>query len=107
MNKNIFIYRYLIVVLLICITIEKSYGNTNEYRIVELKSNNSILTQSMLKTADTRYIIKNDLDLNHSSINIPRNCILVFEGGSLKNGEIIGDFIVHADAVQIFDNLIF
>jgi len=106
MNKNIFIYRYLIVVLLICITIEKSYGNTNEYRIVELKSNNSILTQSMLKTADTRYIIKNDLDLNHSSINIPRNCILVFEGGSLKNGEIIGDFIVHADAVQIFDNLI-
>ena len=106
MNKNIFIYRCLVVALLFCLTIGKSYSNTNEYRIVELKSNNSILTQSMLKTANTRYIIKSDLSLNHTSINIPQNCILVFEGGSLRDGEIVGDFIVHADAVPIFDDVI-
>ena len=106
MNNKILIYRFLIVILLISLTIGKSYGNTNEYKVVELKSNNSILTQSMLKTANTRYIIKNDLSLNHTSINIPHNCILVFEGGSLKNGEIIGDFIVHADVVPIFDDVV-
>ena len=106
MNNKIFIYRFLIVVLLIGLTIGKSYGNTNEYKVVELKSKNSILTQSMLKTPNTRYIIKNDLNLNHTSINIPHNCILVFEGGSLKDGEITGDFIVHADAVPIFDDVV-
>ena len=44
----------------------------------------------MLKTPYTVYEIKNDYDLNSEIIEIPEHCVLVFNGGSLKNGKIIG-----------------
>lgn len=50
--------------------------------------NKNILTQDMINTGNTIYIIQYDYDLNGSSINIPDNCVLKFEGGSLSNGSI-------------------
>lgn len=42
----------------------------------------------MINTANTIYVIQYDYDLNGSSINIPDNCVLKFEGGTLSNGTI-------------------
>lgn len=39
----------------------------------------------------TIYEIKNEFDLNSETITIPEHCVLVFKGGSLKNGTIIGN----------------
>lgn len=50
--------------------------------------NKNILTQDMINTGNTIYIIQYDYDLNGSSINIPDNCVLKFEGGTLSNGTI-------------------
>jgi len=46
----------------------------------------NILTQNMINKPDTIYEIRYDFDLNGNTINIPKNCTLKFEGGSLSNG---------------------
>ena len=51
----------------------------------------NILTQEMINQPNTIYEIRYDFDLNGASITIPENCILDFQGGSLKNGKIIGN----------------
>lgn len=53
-----------------------------------ITGNKNILTQDMINTSNTIYIIQYDYDLNGSSINIPDNCVLKFEGGTLSNGTI-------------------
>lgn len=44
------------------------------------------LTQPMLPSSNTRYIIQFDHDLNGNSISIPSGCVLQFDGGSFRNG---------------------
>jgi len=44
----------------------------------------------MLSCENYKYIIKWDFDLGGQTIKVPKNCILEFDGGSLKNGTIIG-----------------
>lgn len=51
----------------------------------------NILTQDMINQANTIYEIRYDFDLNGKTINVPENCTLRFEGGSLNNGIIIGN----------------
>lgn len=48
----------------------------------------NVLTQEMMSKPNTRYIIQYDFDLRGETINIPDNCVLEFEGGSLGNGII-------------------
>ena len=43
-----------------------------------------------MKCDNTKYVIKWDYDLNGQTITVPKNCILEFDGGTLKNGTIIG-----------------
>lgn len=50
----------------------------------------NILTQQMISCEGYKYVIKWDFDLNGKTITVPKNCILEFDGGSLKNGTIIG-----------------
>jgi hypothetical protein len=45
---------------------------------------------SQVTTANTIYEIRYDYDLNGQTITIPANCVLKFNGGSLKNGILIG-----------------
>lgn len=47
----------------------------------------NILTQDMINQPNTIYEIRYDFDLNASTIKVPNDCILKFEGGSLNNGE--------------------
>lgn len=50
----------------------------------------NVLTQAMINKANTIYVIQYDYDLKEASINIPENCVLQFDGGSLSNGTIHG-----------------
>lgn len=50
----------------------------------------NILNLQMLNCEGYKYVIKWDFDLNGQTITVPKNCILEFDGGSLKNGTIIG-----------------
>lgn len=53
--------------------------------------NSPILIQNDLSTAKTVYVIKQDFDLQGATIAVPEDCVLVFEGGSIKNGTIVGN----------------
>jgi len=49
----------------------------------------NVLTQEMLGCEDCKYVIKWKYDLNGQTVEIPENCILEFDGGSLTNGTIV------------------
>jgi hypothetical protein len=51
----------------------------------------NFLTQAMLGEENTIYIIQYDYNLNGQTITIPSGCVLLFEGGSISNGIIIGN----------------
>lgn len=58
------------------------------YKILRLPED-GILTQDMVNEANTIYEIRYDFDLNNgTTITLPENCILNFQGGSFKNGRI-------------------
>ena len=53
--------------------------------------------------ADTKYVIKYDLDLGGEDVEMPDGCVLDFDGGSVNNGNIIGQSTaIDAEPVQIF-----
>lgn len=68
----------------------------------------NLLSQSMLKQDNAIYVIQYDFDLNNNSngtVTVPANCILLFDGGSISNGTIIGqDTEIQAGLVKIFGN---
>lgn len=51
----------------------------------------NVLTQKMMSCPNTVYVITYDYSLRGQTITVPENCVLQFEGGSLKNGTLIGD----------------
>lgn len=66
----------------------------------------NVLTQAMINKANTIYVIQYDYDLKEANINIPENCVLQFDGGSLSNGTIIGNKTsILSSMYQIFTNV--
>lgn len=67
----------------------------------------NLLTQGMLSQDNTIYVIRYDFDLNHNlagEVIVPDNCCLLFDGGSISNGTIIGqDTEIQAGQVKIFN----
>lgn len=49
----------------------------------------NLLSQRMLNKENTIYIIQYDYDLNGETVTVPTGCTLDFQGGSIKNGELI------------------
>lgn len=81
----------------------KFSGMGRIYLRKNIKNGKNILEQNMMLKENTIYIIQYDFDLNGKEISIPENCVLQFEGGSLRNGNIIGsNTIIVADPVSIF-----
>lgn len=67
----------------------------------------NILSQDNINKENTIYVIRYDFDLNTDIINIPTNCILQFEGGTLKNGTIHGNYTKVLNAREsCFDEII-
>lgn len=53
------------------------------------------------------YKIVSDIDLNNTTLTLPANCTLDFQGGSFSNGTIIGNCKITGNVSNIFgDNLI-
>lgn len=66
------------------------------------------LTQHMMGKPNTIYIIQYDYCLAGQTIVIPENCVLDFQGGSLKNGKIIfNNTVIESKENYIFRNLVF
>lgn len=55
-------------------------------KTVILQKNKSVAEQ--VNASNTIYIIRHDVDLKSDSLNIPNNCVLKFEGGTITNGKI-------------------
>lgn len=66
-------------------------GMGRAYLRKNITGGKNVLTQAMVGSANTRYIIQYDYDLNGETINLPENSYLIFEGGSLKNGVLNGN----------------
>lgn len=64
-------------------------NGTQTYKTVVLKPNIPFAQQ--LGSEDTIYVIKWDYDLGGEEVNVPANCVLKFEGGSLSNGIVISN----------------
>ena len=66
-----------------------STDNTGLGRVILRKKNGSnIVTQNDFNRANTIYEIQYDYDLAGATINIPSNCVLDFQGGTIKSGTI-------------------
>jgi len=67
----------------------------------------NVLTAAMIGTANTEYFIQYDYDLDGATVTLPANASLVFMGGSIKNGTLIGNNtrIQAKKGVMIFDNI--
>ena len=64
----------------------------------------NILTSAMINQPDTIYEIRYDFDLNGENIKMQDGCTLKFEGGSLKNGSIIGNNTrIDSSSYKIFE----
>lgn len=82
----------------------------NGYKVLEkniqtvggVKKN--ILTEVMLNQSNCIYEIRYDFDLDGKTLEVPENCTLKFEGGSLSNGTISSDNL-YIDANE--DSIIF
>ena len=67
--------------------------------------NRNILIADMISNPNTIYEIRYDFDLNGGTINVPENCTLKFEGGSLMNGYICGKYTkIKAGLYKIFNS---
>lgn len=64
----------------------------------------NILSQDMLVKDNTRYVIQYDYNLNGQTVEVPENCVLQFDGGSIANGTIKGTFEVRTSKNDILFN---
>ena len=53
--------------------------------------NRNVLTQEMINEKHTKYVIKWNYSLEDATINVPKDCIIEFAGGTIYNGTIIGN----------------
>lgn len=91
-------YKYL------CTSTDTAYKWQNGDLVETAAINGNVLTQAMLDFEHTIYHIQYDYDLNGRTIEVPEGCVLQFEGGSLRNGTLVGDNTkIEAGLIKIFD----
>lgn len=77
--------------------------------MVKIVLNNDIPFSKQLTNKNTIYLIQSDFDLNDSQcqhpITIPPNCVLEFDGGSIRNGLIIGNGTTLSGYISILCNI--
>lgn len=71
------------------------FDDNYQYKTVIVKGYQDL--QSQLIYPNTKYVIKHNFDLNNESIEIPSNCIIAVDGGSLSNGTLIGNSSILLD----------
>ena len=83
-----------------------SEATVGESRKTELRN---LITAVMLNQSNCIYEIRYDFDLDGKTIEVPENCTLKFDGGSLGNGTVKGNLtnIFTSNETFIFDNIHF
>lgn len=67
----------------------------------------NLLQQSMVSKENTIYILQYDYNLNRQTLSVPSGSVLLFEGGSISNGTIVGNSTkIEAPSISIFDETI-
>lgn len=66
----------------------------------------NVLSQDMVNLMDTRFIVQYDFDLNGKTLTFPQGAVLVFEGGSFKNGAIKGTQLEIVTESACFDKTV-
>ena len=83
-------------------------GMGRKYLRKNLVDGKNILTQEMMPSVNTIYIIQYDYDLNGATITIPENCVLEFRGGIFSNGNVrFANTYIAASSDFIFSNINF
>lgn len=81
-------------------------GKGRTYLRKNITGGKNVLTSAMIADANTIYHIQYDYDLNEQTITIPSGCILLFEGGSISNGTLVGsNTLIQAPLCKIFENV--
>lgn len=65
------------------------------------------LSQHMMRKPNTIYIIQYDYCLAGQTIEVPENCVLDFQGGSLRDGILQGNNTIIKACYNIFDGITF
>lgn len=85
-------------------TLADKTNNTDGMGKIYLKKNKSI--QEQMKQPNTVYVIQYDFDLGGRELVVPENCVLEFDGGSLRNGSVVGNgTIINANTYTILNNV--
>ena len=75
---------------------ERTYNPTafsgSGYRTVakNLSGGVNLLTSSAFVSPNTTYVIRYDFDLGGGTLTVPEGCTLDFQGGSIRNGTLVG-----------------
>lgn len=79
---------------------------TDTYSCSKVVLKKSVNLQSQLKKENATYVVKHDFDLKEAQISIPKGSKLLFQGGSLNNGTILGNgTVISAEKVRVFNNI--
>jgi len=69
-----------------------------------LQKGTGMTFENQVTESNTAYEIRFAFDLNNKTIRLPENCVLIFAGGCLKNGTIVGNnTYLEGSAEYIFD----
>lgn len=102
MNFKYFIYILIPIFVISLYSCCNSVEAQNTYKTVYLDSSKSFFSQ--IKKTRTRYVVLTEYDLNGEEVNMPRNSILEFRGGLLRNGVLHGKKnTIISSAEKIFD----
>lgn len=86
--------------------INKYSSNTQQYKQIVLLGSRDF--QSQVVYPNAKYIIRYNFNLGGQEIEIPENCIIAIDGGSISNGTLVGNntiFLNVNNATNILDNV--
>lgn len=93
--------KLLTILLFFVVTVTLTKREAYAYRKVVVRQEMDLV--KVFAGKDTKYVIKQDINLGRKTIKIGKGSTLVFDGGSLSNGTIVGNQTkVTADNYEIF-----
>ena len=92
-------------------SVDELFNSRNDSAMLNKMSEKTLRRGSLLadqiKSENTIYKIKYDFDLNGKKVILPSGCALKFEGGSIKNGSLVGNHTkIIAQKKTIFDSVV-
>ena len=101
--KNLFLLS-LVTLFFITLPFFPAYGSNGKTGMGYCVLKEGVAIGKQINKSNTIYVVKNDFEQdNTSTLTIPQNCVLEFEGGSINGGTIVGNnTIIKASPLKIF-----